>query len=149
MTGRHWAALLGAGVLGLGSLAGARHEDDEGFSNESLEGTWSYIGQFGLFVPPLVDEPTPATTIGMIEFDGDGGCSVRGLINTLGSTAELDSSECEYSVEASGWGTGLLHADGEPLEGDFPYAFVLRDGGAELLIMNTELAMGTLIARRR
>ena len=84
----------------------------------------------------------------MIEFDGDGGCSVRGLINTLGSTGELDSSDCEYSVEADGLGTGLLRADA-PLEGEFPYAFVLRDGGEELLIMNTELAMGTLIARPR
>ena len=147
MTRRHWAALLGVGALGIGSLAGARHEE-EGFSNESLEGTWGYIGQFGVFVPPVVEEPTPAVTIGMIEFDGDGGCSVRGLINTLGSTAELDSSECEYSVEPNGWGTGLLRADA-PLEGEFSYAFVLRDGGEELLIMNTELAMGTLIARRR
>lgn len=147
MNRAHWAALSAVVAMGIASLAGARHED-EGFSNESLEGTWSYIGQFGLFVPPVVEEPTPATTIGMIEFDGDGGCAVRGLINTLGETAELDSSDCEYSVEAIGWGTGLLRAD-EPLGGEFPYAFVLRDGGEELLIMNTELAMGTLIARRR
>ena len=101
MNRAHWAALSAVVAMGIATLAGARHED-EGFSNESLEGTWSYIGQFGLFVPPVVEEPTPATTIGMIEFDGDGGCSVRGLINTLGETAELDSSECEYSVEASG-----------------------------------------------
>jgi hypothetical protein len=65
-----------------------------------------------------------------------------------GGEAELDSSDCEYSVEAGGWGTGSLRAE-EPLGGEFPYAFVLRDGGEELLIMNTELAMGTLIARRR
>ena len=62
MNRKHWAALLGVGALGIGSMAGARHEG-EGFSEESLEGTWSYIGQFGVFVPPLVEEPTPATTI--------------------------------------------------------------------------------------
>lgn len=144
----HWAALLGVGALGVASVAGAGHEE-EGFSNESLEGTWSYVGQFGLFVPPVVDEPTPSATIGMIEFDGDGGCSLRGLINTLGDTVEVESIECEYSVEPSGFGTGALRTTNSPIDGDFPYAFVIGDGGNELSILNTKFVMGTVTARRR
>jgi hypothetical protein len=144
---KNWIALSVVSVLGGLSLAGARHE--EGFSDESLEGTWSYVGQLGLFVPPVAEELTPSATIGQIEFDGEGGCSLRGLINTLGETVEVESTECEYSVEPSGFGTGSLRMTNAPIDAAFPYAFVIRDGGDELSILNTAFVVGAVSAKRR
>jgi hypothetical protein len=148
--GRNWRRLAtaGVGLCGLATLAGTQREGSR-FSERSLAGTWSYVGNGGILVPPAAPEPTPAATVGQFTFDGEGGCSARGMVNVLGATVETETTACSYSVEPDGRGFAEATFTNAPISDPFPFTLVIADGGRELYLMNTQYVVGTLIAKRR
>jgi len=146
--GVRWAVMAGVGLCALASLAGA-HREGPRFSERSLAGTWSYVGNSGLLVPPAAPEPTPASTVGMFSFDGQGGCSAHGQVNVLGVTVETETLACSYSVQPDGTGVAEATFTNAPVTDPFPFSFVIADAGRELYLMNTQYVVGTLIAKRR
>jgi len=142
-----WALAGGVALCSMGTLAGSTPE--RGFSERSVAGAWSYAGSSGLLVPPAAPEPTPAATVGIFYFDGEGGCSAHGFVNVLGSTVETETLECSYSVRRDGFGTAEATFTNAPIDDPFPFTFVIGDGGRELSIMNTKYVVGMLTAKRR
>ncbi|HWO09294.1 MAG TPA: hypothetical protein VNN80_07435 [Polyangiaceae bacterium] len=140
---------VGGALCGLLTVAGAGGDEEHGYSDRSVAGTWSYVGSGGLLLPPAAPEPTPVATLGLFHFDGEGGCSAHGFVNVLGATVETETLECSYSVEPDGFGTAAATFTNAPLEDPFPFTFLIGDGGRELSMMNTEYAVGTLLAKRR
>ena len=143
-----WALGVGVALCGIGTFAGAQHDGDRHFTERSIAGAWSYVGSGGLLVPPAAPEPTPAATVGIFKFDGNGACSAHGFVNVLGTTVETETLECHYSVGPDGFGEAAATFTNAPLDEPFPFRFVIGDGGRELSIMNTEFVVGTLIAKR-
>jgi len=144
-----WALACAVAVCGAATFAGVHGDGERGFSERSLEGTWSYVGQLGLLVPPAATEPSAAATVGQFYFDGEGGCAARGFVNVLGATVETETLECSYSVDADGFGAAEATWTNAPIDDPFPFRLVITDGGRELAIMNTEYLVGVAIAKRR
>ena len=121
--------LLAAGVAvcAVAALAGAHRE--RGFSARSVQGTWSYVGNSGLLVPPAAPEPTAIATVGQFYFDGEGGCFAHGFVNLLGATVETETLECSYSVGPDGRGAAEAIFTNAPIDDPFPFALVIADEG--------------------
>jgi hypothetical protein len=143
----YWAVMGAVGCCGMLSLAAAR-SSKESYSEESIKGAWSYVGN-GLLVPPAVPEPTPLSSLLIIEFDGVGGCFAHGIVNVLGSSVDTESLDCTYSVDANGWGYSEARFTNAPIDLAFPVAFLITEHGREIQFMNTEFAVGTAVAKRR
>jgi len=144
-----WAVAFAVSLCGAATFAGVHGDGERGFSERSIEGIWSYVGQLGLLVPPAAPEPSAAATIGQFYFDGEGGCSAHGFVNVLGATVETETLECSYSVDPDGFGAVEAIWTNAPIDDPFPFRFVITDGGRELAIMNTEYLVGVVIAKRR
>jgi hypothetical protein len=144
-----WAVGLAVAVCGAATFAGVHGDGERGFSERSIAGTWSYVGQLGLLVPPTAPEPTASATVGQFYFDGKGGCAGHAFVNVLGTTVETEILECSYSVDSDGFGSAEATFTNAPIQDPFPFRFVISDGGRELAIMNTQYVVGVVIAKRR
>ena len=146
---QRWAVAAAVAVCGAATVAGVHGEGERGFTERSIEGTWSYVGQLGLLVPPAAPEPSASATVGQFHFDGEGGCTAHGFVNVLGATIETETLECSYSVDRDGFGVAEAIFTNAPIDDPFPFRFVISDGGRELAIMNEQYLVGVVIAKRR
>ena len=111
-------------------------DDDRVFTNKSIEGRWGFSAQ-GTVLPPAVPVPTLAAAVGIVDFDGVGGCSITDTLN-LGGTkiGPLTTKTCTYSVNSNGTGTWSFAFPGdlEPI----PLSFVIIDNMNEIVDIRTD-----------
>ena len=114
-------------------------DDDDGdrvFTNESIKGRWGFLAQ-GTVLPPAVPAATPAAAVGILYFDGVGGCTLTDTFNIGGTTfGPLTSETCTYSVNPDGTGTWSFAFPGD-LE-PTPLSFVIVNDMQEIVDVRTD-----------
>lgn len=136
-------ALLGLIVVELaGGLSSTRA--DETYSAKSLSGSWGFTSS-GTALPPYAPSTLPVAVVGLLTFDGRGGCTVSETINAGGQSFSQTSSSCTYTVQPDGTGTLLAQTPG----GASPIAFVITDNRRELRLIRTDQAVASGVARRQ
>ena len=118
------AALLTMGIV-VGSVGGipeaaAKKE----FTLKSIEGTYGIVGN--QFFP---NGTHWLVFVGNFTFDGFGGCSISGPINTGTGAVFISSASCSYTVNPDG--TGTMTTPG------FSNAIVIVHAGDEILVINS------------
>ncbi len=125
-------------------------DDDDDFTNESIEGDWGFSAS-GTIVPPAVPTNTPAAAVGIMSFDGTGGCSFTDQINIGGAAIPpvgfRTSIDCSYAVNSNGTGTVSVTFPGDP--GPTPLTFVIIDGEEEFRFIRTDLGVAEGLAKRQ
>ena len=114
----------------------------ESFSEKSLKGAYglSAFGSIG---------GAPASAIGRIVFDGDGGCSETAILNVGGVATPLATvpGGCTYTVNPDG--TGTIDADFGP-GGAFSANFVIVDNKKEFrFIVSGPTVVAEGVAKRQ
>ena len=130
-------------MLGIATTAQAENR----FSERSLRGSWGFSAS-GTVFPPALPSPTPAAAVGLMSFDGEGGCAFRDRINIGGmATPDFrDSFECRYSVNPDGTGSISVSFVNEP--GPVPLSFVIINQ-RELRFIRTDAGVAEGVAKRR
>ncbi len=122
-------------------------DDDRVFTNESIEGRWGFSAQ-GTILPPALPDATPAVAVGILDFDGSGGCSITDTTNLGGTKVGPQTSEtCTYSVNPDGTGTFSVAFPGDP--GPAPVSFVIVNKAKEIRTIRTDLGVATGVAKRQ
>lgn len=117
------------------------------FTNRSIEGRWGFSGEFGMIVPPAVPQMVPTAALGIVVFDGRGGCVVTSTINTNGTIVGPQTSDtCSYSVNPDGTGASIAQFSGQPPS---TVAFVIVDRGREIRFINTNAIVAGFTAKRQ
>lgn len=122
--------------------------DDDGFNLGTLKGDWGFSGDGWLVTdaPPGI----PIAGVGIISFDGEGGCVVTGTTHLFGVVFDANSVACIYTVDPDG--TGTATAEFPPLPGIasnvISTAFVIVDDARELRMMQTSLIVSGFEAKR-
>ena len=90
-------SIMLAGILASIGI-GPRWAESKTFNERSLRGTWGFSasGTVG---------GQPATAVGLLTFDGQGGCETSARLNANGVVIALTSTNCSYTVNADGTGT--------------------------------------------
>lgn len=119
---RYIVVLIAIGGLLLGGLPGQAHT---GWSEGSVKGRWGFVEEF-------VIAESWGTSIGVIKFDGVGGCTMEGFTNG-GDAPEgraFDAS-CKYTLGRGGRGTIT--------SSELPdFVFVIGEHGAAAYLMRSE-----------
>ncbi len=99
-------------------------------------------------MPPALPAATPAVAVGILDFDGAGGCSITDTTN-LGGTkiGPQTSATCTYSVNPDGTGTFSVAVPGDP--GPAPVSFVIVNKMKEIRTIRTDLGVATGVAKRQ
>ena len=63
------------------------------YSLRSLHRTYGFSAS-GTILPPAVPSPTPAVAVGLMTFDGRGGCTIADTINIGGTVAVREATAC-------------------------------------------------------
>lgn len=53
------------------------------------------------------EDRLPVAGIGVVTFDGEGGCEISGTNHLNGAALDASSARCSYTVNADGTGTSL------------------------------------------
>jgi hypothetical protein len=142
--GLRWFGL--ASLLSLTVTAGQPSAEAKNFTVQSLRGNWGFSGS-GTISPPTVPQITWGAVVGILTFDGSGGCSMSNTANIGGTTTAQTSQTCTYTVNPDGTGSIVAQFPGDP--GPLPLSFVLVDGGDELHLIRTDIAVATGVAKRQ
>jgi len=119
--------------------------DEAQFTNQSLQGKWAFSAS-GTIVPPATPQPTPAMALGIMSFDGNGGCSITDTINIGGASLSRSSSSCTYAVDPDGQGSLTVQFPGDP--GPTPLALVLVNN-VEFRFIRKDLGVASGVASRQ
>lgn len=136
--------VLAAGVMGLsapGALA------DDAFGERSLHGAYGFSGSGTILLPATAGGPVPAAALGIMTFDGAGGCEIRDTINVGGNAASRTSLACDYAIDSDGSGTITAYFDGDP--GPVPLSLVLVRGGKAFHWIRTDIGVANGTAERQ
>lgn len=132
-------------ALNIGTAAAG----EKAFDLKSIEGAWGFSGD-GVLAAPDPDDRLPIAGIGVVTFDGEGGCEISGTNNLNGVALAVQSDYCSYTVDPDG--TGLSEASfpamGPMPASEVPVAFVIVDGARELRLMQTAVVVSNFVAKR-
>jgi hypothetical protein len=117
---------------------------DGGFSNRSMAGSWGF-SSIATVVPPATPAQTPAAAVGIMTFDGLGGCSISETFNAGGFSGSQTSTSCSYSVNPDGSGTLSAQTPGGPVA----VSFVLVADKSEFRLIRTDLIVARGVAKRQ
>ena len=144
-----------ATIVAIAVVVGVRSSvaDNDGgqphFNNRSIKGFWGFHSGLSYVVPPGAPQPVPFVGMGRIFFDGDGGCTVRNIVNFSGQTSQFDSASCHYSVTPDGFGRAEADFPGAPVPGSVPLSFIIVDHGRELRAIDTNFIVASFSAVRQ
>lgn len=126
----------------------AAHGDDwSGFTDQSLTGNWGFSAS-GVIVPPAVPAHVHAAAVGIMTFDGAGGCVISDTINLDGQTfADRQSTACSYQVNEDGTGTITAQFASEPFP--VPLSFVIVGHGHGFRFIRTDAGVASGEAQRQ
>lgn len=124
------------------------HSDAQaaGFTNQRIRGNWGFSAA-GTILPPALPATTPAAAVGIMTFDGTGGCSITDTINIGGMSASRTSTTCTYSVYPDGSGSLSALFPGDP--GPTPLSFVIVGNAKEIRFIRTDLGVASGVASRQ
>lgn len=111
-----------------------------------LRGTYGFSAS-GTIMPPALPQPTAAVAVGIMTFDGEGGCTISDTINIGGAVASRPPTPGSYTLAANDTGTIAVTFPGDP--GPTPLAFVLVDNRRELRFIRTDLGVAEGVAKRQ
>lgn len=153
---RRWGltavVILAAIVFGVGTtfVPSTSAADQHTFANKTIKGTWGFSAS-GTILPPALPAATPAVAVGVIEFDGNGGCAFKDQINIGGtaipSTGLRTSASCNYGVNTDGTGTITVSFPSDPAP--TPLTFVIVDKADELQFIRTDAGVANGVAKRQ
>jgi hypothetical protein len=134
-----------------GKAEGDNDDPGKEFTNRSIKGTWGFSSGVGYLVPPAVPEPLPAVALGIVTFDGTGGCTVSNqTVNLNGETfGPFSSDSCTYSVNPDGTGISVAEFSAGPAPGAVPVAFVIVDHGKKIRFIRTDVAVASFDAEKQ
>lgn len=113
----------------------ATSEADERFTLRSLRGSWGFSAAG--FLLANTPTPLPASAVGLITFDGVGGCVDEARLNAGGTVVALTSDSCSYTVNSDGRGTLIVTF---LPAGAFTTDFVLVDNAEEFHFIVSDTA---------
>ncbi len=145
---RFFAAATALAVLTTTSAARAGHEDDPPtYTDRVLRGAWGFSAN-GVIVVPNEHHPLQVVAVGIMEFDGVGGCAIRDTININGTAIpDRSSDSCSYQVNPDGTGTIEASFAGDP--GPVPLSFAIVDKANSLRFIRTDLGVASGVAERQ
>jgi hypothetical protein len=115
-----------------------------GYSVHRLHGAYGFSST-ATVLPPFVPASTPAVVVGILTFDGSGGCTVSETINVGGTSFLQIPTACSYTVSPDGSGT----LSAQTPSGVTPLALVIVDSGKEILFIRTDAAIAGGVAKRQ
>jgi hypothetical protein len=136
---KHYVAAIVVAAL---VACGATSHADQTFTEKSLKGTWGFSTAGTLLTPA----PVPAAAVGLLIFDGSGGCSSEAKLNAGGAVLVLTADTCSYTVNANGTGTQLSTFPGL---GGFTTDFVILDGAKEFHFIISGGAVASGVAKKQ
>lgn len=122
---------------------------DKAFTLKSVEGSWGFSGD-GVLAAPAPDDRLPIAGIGVVTFDGHGGCEISASNNVNGEVFPIQSEVCTYTVNPDGTGVSdaSFAASGPFPTIDIPVQFVIVDGANELRLMQAAVIVSHFVAKR-
>lgn len=119
------------------------------FTLETIKGSWGFSGD-GVLAAPDLEDRLPIAGIGIVTFDGEGGCEISGTNNLNGTALPVASDFCTYTVNPDGTGMSeaSIPANGPLPASIVPVSFVIVDGGQELRLMQTAVVVSHFVAKR-
>lgn len=145
-------AIFGLAIVGIGTILvpSTSAAGRQAFTDKTVSGIWGFSAS-GTIVPPALPSPTPAAAVGIIEFDGNGGCTFTDQINIGGtaipSTGFRTSAFCAYGVNSDGTGTISVSFPSDPAP--TPLAFVIVDNAKEIQFIRTDAGVASGVAKRQ
>ncbi len=145
-------AVFGLAIVGIGTILvpSTSATGRQAFTDKTINGTWGFSAS-GTIVPPALPSSTPAAAVGIIEFDGHGGCTFVDQINIGGtsipSTGFRTSAFCSYGVNSDGTGTISVSFPSDPAP--TPLTFVIIDNAKEIQFIRTDAGVATGVAKRQ
>ena len=123
--------------------------DEKDFDLKSIEGSWGFSGD-GVLAAPDAKDRLPIAGIGVVIFDGEGGCDISGTNNVNGVPVAVQSDDCHYTVypDGTGFSEASFPAMGPMPASTVPVAFVIVDGARELRLMQTAVIVSHFVAKR-
>lgn len=130
------------------SIETAAAEDDK-FTLKTIKGAWGFSGD-GVLASPDPDHRLPVAGIGIVTFDGEGGCDISGTNNLNGAALAVQSDFCTYTVNPDGTGTSeaSFPAMGSLPASEVPVSFVIVDEARELRLIQTAVVVSSFVAKR-
>jgi hypothetical protein len=150
--GAVFLAILGVSMILASTNKAEGDNDDKGreFTTQSIKGTWAFSGGVGYLVPPAVPEALPTVGIGIVTFDGTGGCTVSNTANVNGELfGPFSSDSCTYSVNADGTGASVAEFSAGPAPGAAPVLFVISDNARKLRFIRTDFVVAHFEAEKQ
>ncbi|MEM9442178.1 MAG: hypothetical protein AAGA73_17185 [Pseudomonadota bacterium] len=137
-----------AAILMIGGVAGSAIADHPGFTLQSIKGSWGFSGD-GILAAANPDDRLPIAGIGVVTFDGEGGCEIVGINNLNGMALEATSEFCSYTVNPDGTGKSeaTFPASGPLPAIEIPVSFVIVDEGQELRLMQDAVVVSSFVAK--
>jgi hypothetical protein len=121
--------------------------DNREFTEKSIKGTWGFSAQ-GTVLPPARPAATPGVAVGVLKFDGAGGCSVTDTTNVGGTkTGPRTSVTGTYIVNPDGTGSFSYTVPGHPEPASI--SFVLVNNAKEMRTIRTDQGVATGVAKRQ
>lgn len=148
MCGLNFLTRSAAAIL-LVTLGMSPASADEGiFTLKSIKGSWGFSGD-GVLASPDLEGRLPIAGIGVVTFDGEGGCKIVGTNNLNGMALPIASDFCSYEVNPDGTGSSdaSFPAMGPLPPADVPVSFVIVDGGRELRLIQTAVVVSSFVAK--
>ncbi len=140
-----------AAALVVSLTVGAAHAGHEGdpptYADRVLRGAWGFSAS-GVILVPNEHHPLQVVAVGVMEFDGAGGCAIRDTININGTAIpDRSSDSCSYQVNPDGTGTIEASFAGDP--GPVPLSFAIVDKANSLRFIRTDLGVASGVAQRQ
>lgn len=144
--------VLALTVIGIGTILvpSTSAAGRQGFTDKTIKGSWGFSAS-GTILPPALPTATPAAAVGVIEFDGNGGCTFTDQINIGGAaipaTGFRTSISCGYGVNSDGTGTISVSFLDDPAP--TPLTFVIVDNAKEFHFIRTDAVVASGTAKRQ
>lgn len=121
---------------------GATSQAGENFTLHSIQGTW------GFSASGTLAGAVPAAAVGLLTFDGAGGCSESAKLNAGGTVYPLTTTACSYTVNSDGSGSVIVTFAGF---GSFTTDFVIVDVAKEFhfIISDVSGTVASGVAQRQ
>lgn len=107
------------------------------FTNESIEGTYGFSASGSLINFGLAKITGPIVIVGIINFDGDGGGSLKATVNTVPPLGNFSftATSFTYQLNPDGTGTNTITV---PSIGVVHLSIVIVNNGKEILFIRTD-----------
>ena len=136
------------GPLAPSALADDDDDDRGPFTERTIRGAWGWTGD-GKLVDPATGQAVHTVGLGIVYFDGFGGCEVTSSVNISGTPeGPITSTSCVYSVNPDGTGQSVATFSDPPFVGDAPVSFVIVNDRKEIRFIQNNQFVVTFVAKR-